>query len=290
MSQKSDGVFQSSLTEIAFTLVLLLILLLGARLADTTQELEKKRVELKQFHEMNDRYGGVCSALPEDPLDDMMPCVKCVAAAGRMKEEEAKKSIDFGKKLFEQWKAHSRNRLSFDDFKRKMEEAAAKLAKGHTLITNQELQKQADKAQALMDEAERIRKSNNTLLQQNAYLQRYKGAGDPPCWITAETYKPQYLFNVLIKADSSYEVEPGWPEELHGEALSVPGVKEMVEKRYLSRTEFNRYSGQILQYSENMKPAACRFFVRMKSEIPDRVTADKARRNLENYFYKLELN
>ena len=304
MTPKSDSVFQVSLTEIAFTLVLLLLLLLGARLTDVETRLdtkseelqqsllliEKQKAELAMVQKINNRYGGVCTTLPDDPLDNMMPCEKCVAAAGKMTRDEAKKSIAFGKQLFEQWKAHSQDKKSFAEFKRKMEEAATKLAKGHTLVTNQEIQDHLDKAQVSIEEADRVKKANDTLLQQNAYLQRYKGAGAPPCWITAETYKPQFLFNVLIKNDSLYEVEPGWPQERILEALAVPGVRDMVEKRNLSRSEFNHYSSLILDYSKKMEPAACRFFVRMRSEIPDRVTADKARRNLENYFYKLELN
>ena len=42
MSKKDDSVFQVSLTEIAFTLVLLMLLLLGHRLVVTLQEIEMR--------------------------------------------------------------------------------------------------------------------------------------------------------------------------------------------------------------------------------------------------------
>jgi hypothetical protein len=44
----------------------------------------------------------------------------------------------------------------------------------------------------------------------------------------------------------------------------------------------------ILEIGKQNKPETCRFFVRMKSEIEDRATADKARLTIENAFYKFE--
>ena len=63
---------------------------------------------------------------------------------------------------------------------------------------------------------------------------------------------------------------------------------EMLEKGTLSTNEFRHYSKQIFDYGRKRKPLACRFFVTMRSEIPDRETADKARFALEDYFYKYE--
>jgi hypothetical protein len=53
-------------------------------------------------------------------------------------------------------------------------------------------------------------------------------------------------------------------------------------------SSFMKQAYGILEIGKQNKPEACRFFVRMKSEIEDRATADKARLTIENAFYKFE--
>lgn len=303
MVKKDDSVFQVSLTELAFTLVLLMLLLLGWRLADIFNEKNNLQKNLSEFQALQSRLGGICKPDPEDPIEPMMPCIKCVSEVGKMNKEEARQAIDFGKELVEQFKANKKIEKSLDDFKEEMILVAQKLAQGQVLVTNSEQQKMLDEAAAaiaerdslvkdnlLLKEAQgQLKADNETLRIQKGYLQRVARTGEPSCWITAETYKPQYLLDIVIEEDSTYTIKSYWPKDRSKEALSVPGVKQMVEKENLTRSEFNYYAGQIYDYSRAQKPDGCRFFVRMKSRIPDRNVADRARLNLENYFYKLEI-
>lgn len=293
MSKKDDSVFQVSLTELAFTLVLILLLLLGWRVGNLSKQLEVA----KEITNM-----GICKLDPnENFVDTLMPCAKCVAKVEDLDVKDARMSIDLGKELVEQFKSHNTSKKSLEDFKKEMAEAAKKLAVGHSLVTDEEQQKKLDEAvkaiaknQELEEENSLLRKEYGKLTADNKELHAQKSnlqnrVGWPSCWITAETYKPQFLFNVVINEDSSYTVTPGWPEDKEAAALSVPGVKEMIEKEHLTKRQFNHYGAKILAYSKAYKKGECRFFVRMKSNIPDRPTADRARLNLENYFYKHEI-
>lgn len=49
MDAKDDSVFQVSLTEIAFTLVLLMLLLLGHRLAVSLQEISRQKELIEHY-------------------------------------------------------------------------------------------------------------------------------------------------------------------------------------------------------------------------------------------------
>ena len=291
MDAKDDSVFQVSLTEIAFTLVLLMLLLLGHRLAVSLQEISRQKELIEHYEYISQnktKFGGMCTPDPEDPIDTMMPCIKCLSVAGKLTKEESSRSIELGRNLLEQWKAHD-SKVKFDEYQKKVSEIANKLAQGKKVVALEEIQEMAQKVEALTEEHKSLVSSNKKLMTQNAYLQRRAGMDDPPCWISEETFRPQYLFSVLIRSDLRYEVVPNWPKERETEAYAIPGVKEMVKQRLLPRSEFNRYSGLILEHSKQNQPQACRHFVVMRSEIPDRVVGDKARLNLEQFFYKYEI-
>ena len=71
MSEKKDSVFQVSITEIAFTLILLLVLLLGIKLMHNADELnqqhetivrqEQKLIEMKEALTRITQYGYLSS-------------------------------------------------------------------------------------------------------------------------------------------------------------------------------------------------------------------------------------
>ena len=298
MSKKDDSVFQVSLTEIAFTLVLLMLLLLGHRLVVTLQEISQQKSLIDQQREQIQKYeyiqnnlqkfGGMCTPDPEDPIDTMMPCVKCLSVAGRLTKEDSAKSIDLGKNMVEQWKAQG-EKINFDDYQQKLAEAAVKIAQGKEVLLGEEIQKLVAEAKAATMEREQLIASNEKLTAQNAYFQRRAGMDDPPCWLSDKAFRPQYLFAVTILPDQSYVVAPNWPREREEEAYTIPGVKEMVQKKHLSRAEFNRYSTMIMEHSQQRKPQACRHFVTMTSQVLNRVEGDKARLNLEQFFYKFEI-
>ncbi len=328
MQKKDDSVFQVSLTEIAFTLVLLILLLLGQRIVEMLyenkaqqEEIISKNAQISRYEHMlkeANKFGGMCTPDPEDPLDTMMPCVKCLSVAGRLSKEEAAQSIELGRSLVEQWKAQ-RSKLSYNDYAKKLFAAAEQLAQGKNLIDSAEKDKAVaalDKANAYIQqlqnerdqlnsyneqlknehnqlssyksELDKVTAYNEQLAAQNAYLQRRAGMDDPPCWLTAD-YRPQYLLSVVILPDMTYQVAPNWPAAREEEAYAIPGVREMVEKKHLTRGEFNRYGALILDHSKQMKPQSCRYFVTIRNQVEKRSEGDVARLNVEQFFYKYEI-
>ncbi len=308
MSKKNDNVFQISLTEIAFTLILLLVLLLGFRLNESfdeikkqkdmienqINELNKKTKELEKFNRIRN-LGGVCKLNPNDPIEALMPCYACISNVEKISRTEAKDSLDLGRDLYDKWLNREDGTLSFKDFKNQLNLAAEKLAAGHHLVLDEDVQKELDKAKKLKNDYDHLRSQlaetesqNQDLMKTNKYLLSLKGLGYPPCWLN-QNNKVEYLFDVVIKDENSYQVRKAdWSELRAEQAMNIPGVKEMLEKENLTKTEFQWLSKRIMSHSNQAKPTACRHFVTMRSEIPDRETADMARKFLENFFYKYE--
>lgn len=317
MKIKDDSVFQVSLTEIAFTLVILLILLLGSMIYQEMKEQE----ELQEKYLQLEQYGGICRPDPDDPLDPMMPCIKCVSVKASIDKEEARDAIDLGRKLLEQIKAHTEDKLRIHEIKQRLLSVASGLSQGEKILfesDNKELyeqlmqlqkdnqrliserdtllieqQKLADEQQKLADEHQKLSFEHKDLLGNVAKykeLAKVRQNEAPPCWISDETTRVEYLFDIVINKDF-YLVTAGDGFNIDNrkqEALNIPGVKEMLSKKSVTPAEFKSYAKQIYDYGRTRKPLACRFFVTMKSEIPDRKSADQARFTLENYFYKYE--
>ncbi len=312
MSMKTtDSVFQVSLTEIAFTLVLLMILLLGTRyyqqnleLKEKIDELDKKELLLKEqqklIADLRERmnFGGVCDVAPDDPVDVMMPCINCVSRITKISQEDAARSIELGRELYSKW-TDSSKKSEYEDFVDQMQLAATKLAQGQHLVTSEEFQKKFDelveKNSGLQQDLANLESSREQLASDLTQCSKVRdffklraGIDKPPCWMQEETLRPEYLFDVTILEDGRYRVSPIWPKYREAEAFKIPGVREMVDKRILTKNNFNFFANKILDYSNDRKPEACRFYVQLRNLIPDRRTADRARLNLEQFFYKYE--
>lgn len=310
MKIKDDSVFQVSLTEIAFTLVILMILLLGSLIHQEMKEQE----ELQEKYHQLEQYGGICRPDPEDPLDPMMPCIKCVSVKANIDKEEARDAIDLGRKLLEQIKAHTEDKLKIHEIKQSLLSVASKLAQGEKLLFESDNKELYDRLMQLQKDNQRLASERDALLIEQQRLSddhqklsfehkdllgniaKYKELAKvrqneaPPCWISDETTRVEYLFDIVINKDF-YIVTTGDGFNVAArkqEAMNIPGVKEMLSKKSVTPAEFRGYAKQIYDYGRKRKPLACRFFVTMKSEIPDRKSADQARFTLENYFYKYE--
>lgn len=159
MSEKKDSVFQVSITEIAFTLILLLVLLLGIKLMHNADELnqqhetivrqEQKLIEMKEALTRITQYGGICRPDEDDPVDPMMPCNKCVSVIGKISKDDAAKAIDIGRKVVEQWNAHKKDGQDFKQFANDLLNTASLIAQGERPAFEGEL---ADRIKALTAE------------------------------------------------------------------------------------------------------------------------------------------
>ena len=314
MSEKKDSVFQVSITEIAFTLILLLVLLLGIKLMHNADELnqqhetivrqEQKLIEMKEALTRITQYGGICRPDEDDPVDPMMPCNKCVSVIGKISKDDAAKDIDIGRKVVEQWNAHKKDGQDFKQFANDLLNTASLIAQGERPAFEGEL---ADRIKALTAEKKSLEQQMQALEEQladsktlesnlqtclasNAFYKRRAGLDNPPCWLTKNN-KPGYIFNVTLLPDDKLIVERGWPEEFASKAAELAPVQELqdVFGKEIPVSQFLPVVQKMRQIGDQTKPEACRHFVRLRNTIPDRPTADRTRIQIEQGFYKFEV-
>ncbi len=308
MSDRNNDIFHISLTEIAYTIIMILVLLLGARIYEYAQQQEQhevviakqenlireKRAEIeqlnKQLNELRTRVAALqeitnanpCGLDKDDPVTTMMPCVKCIARRGNLTQEEAQAATDMSIALIEEWRK-LKNRPTLQALKKSMAEARKLMAEGKRVVSREDFKA----LEAAKSAQERDLKEAQAKAE---YFRRRSGIDLPPCWMDDAGRSPQYLFTVQIDAQSQVHVTPAWPAERDNDAATIPGVAEILAKKTMNLNEFARLASPILKHANARKPEACRHYVRLQNEVPDRRGADRARLKIENFFYKYEVH
>ena len=75
--KKDDSIYQLSITEIAFVLSVLLVLLLSFRLNDSLKIVDSQQDKIEQLDKIISLYLGPSVLDPNS--DDLMPCNKCIS-------------------------------------------------------------------------------------------------------------------------------------------------------------------------------------------------------------------
>ncbi len=321
--KKNNEVFHISLTELAFTLVLLLVMLLGTRLVsehNKANEQDKIIQKQKEVIETLSSAGGLCRPDPDDPITPMMPCNKCLSVVAHISKSQAALAIDLGKALTTVMDSSSFEE-NYPDLKEKLIEAAKMVIDGKELADKKDLVETVEKLEASQKEVaslsgiiEQFKKDNKnnfeslveldklrkkviqcekdiqTVDTQNKYLARKAGLGYPPCWVDPNG-KPQYLFSIDLLPNDRIIVNRAWPEERNQDALAMEPVLQVqkIFGKSVPMGEFLSSANRILKISNDTKPSACRHFVTLRNHIPDRHTGDRQRLKIENSFYKFEI-
>lgn len=292
MAKKNDSVFQVSLTEIAFTLLILIAILLGTLLAlsyDENSKLESlltrqtNYLSTHRVHAPNPSDPTLQEIKPDPnaPIEKQVSYKQILASVTGQSEDDSIKVVALGNDAFSKWKKGSH--VAFKDFQDELLKCASAIAAGDPVLTKEELEKSGGLGEKLAEQQKEISK----LRESNNYYRVRAGLDKPPCWL--KDNQPEYMFSVTLQRDNTVQVLPIWPEDRDAEARAVPGVIDMVEKKNMSVGEFRRLAAPILRDSDNQKPDACRYYVQLRNLVPDRKTADISRLIVEQYFYKLEL-
>lgn len=301
---------------ILIVILLILLLLLGFKFKEALDQKEKALSEIRQLTEqtqqqsqriaglekLSNQVNALCTPNVADINEPLAPCAKCVSTINKISPSEAEQAIKLGTKL-ERIYQESPDSIQYANFEKQLEVAAKQLMEGKELsfvATNHEALMAKDK------EIENLKKqitSSEQSLAENAVLQaelarclansnfmiKRTGLDRAPCWVDDEG-AVQYLFDLTLLEDNKVVVKPAWPASRQGDVDKMSPVKAL--QPYFGQEMplplFLRQAREIHEIGNNNEAQACRFFVRLKSEIPDRETADRARLAVEGVFYKLE--
>lgn len=323
-SKGNDFIFNLSLSEVAFIIILALVLLLGWPLKEKLEENKDLQNVLKESVDENKKL-QVCKLLPEDPQVDpdrpetqLLPCDRCVANVRDISLEDARQIREIGEmtkviltrvkdekeasKRIQQLLQQSESNKIFIQKIDSLESENKKLKK--VLEVNGAREKSLEQNNKALKEAQKLLKEENSRLQLvNNQLNNKLAYGDiyPPC-MQGQTKKKNgspdkwdSLFKVFMR-EKDVVVRLSNPNTLNHPALDseIRGLAtelvELSKEKYISWSEFDKYSRRIDDWAAHQEPR-CRMVVLMYNRIKDAAEADEKRLNyIEDRFYKEEMS
>lgn len=322
MEKQNDQIFQLSLTEIAFTIAFILLLMLGylvfkeetGRLAAEAALTKVQTVE-QAIVALNTAKSALAVVLKDAGTQNPDAVISKLIAEGGVRAERDRlrqQVVDLDAKL-----------TSLNEIQSQIEEVAksnrpdiTKEAIESALALQSEWKKQFNKrldkdikpgqeVQAVQEvlsaaksfndlvkagsSPDAIMRENSDLRGQVAFMKNRldaRGGRDfPPCWAD-EGGKIEFLFSIEMKPDSVL-VTPAWPAKREAAAHGLPGIAEVLAGPYSNQSFISNIQG-VFNWSKNQNPE-CRHYIQLKSAISDAVQSDRARLMVENYFYKVEV-
>jgi len=242
--KKNDQVFQLSLTELAFTLVFLLLLLSGWIVVAQKYEYAKREKEHQQFidqakqmkQEAEDALAEISKLLagkvanPEEVISDLRRCsakeIENSKLLTRVAEQEAKlTALVAVQELLNAegdnaYKAEVENAMAF---KRAYEEALGKKLSPEEIVKHaKECASSAAILDVLAKENQNLRGQVTFMSKQETAAKGKKGFGLPPCWVDSDG-RAQRLFAIEV-TERGLIVRPGWVPERNDDAKSLPNI------------------------------------------------------------------
>lgn len=293
MSEKNDRVFQLSLTEIAFLLVFLLMLLLGYSIyklsedlnrCNTTSTLESalKRLEMAK-KELTEHVAALGVDNPEDIV------AKLVDQASLVRDLDVCKGqvVDLNTRISALTEAQAMiDKFGADDKAQKdeIEEALNVKRSFEDAFPNVPV----SEIMRSINETTKLKADIDNLKGQVSYMteQSKKCVGFPPCWVD-KNGKPQRLFAIEVTERGQVVVQRGWPPERDADAMQLPNMEAILATTgEQSIQKFGSSVEPILRLSKQTEPE-CRHWASISFPASARGNAIATGVNaVRGYFYQ----
>lgn len=315
--KRNDSVFQLSLTELAFTLVFLLLLLSGIKLVvsdrdkrEAEKKVDKIQAQIDKCNTENSKKNAC------DKIDQILNRQGIVnpnelISAMQRTEEKERENHEFKKKI-EDLDAQLTAMQAIKDVINKSSnvnsdvskylQSAAKFKAAYEKFSGEEVN-EGDEGKIAMNlarnqtDGNKLIKSEKDLSNCNGKLtyctEKFikSGFGLPPCWTDKAGKQIHYLFEVEIRTDGLM-VTKAWPSEREDDALQLPNIGSLTPDHLQSLATFKENARGIFLESKQSTPAhpECRHYVIMKksAELTDINGFNRLRLGVEDYFYKLD--
>jgi hypothetical protein len=288
-TRRNDPVFQLSLTELAFTVAFLLLLLTGVLVAQAERERDAARQGMSEARDewaqaaakqaaaeairMQIRQEVARAGGPDldERLSELIRRVEAQAGADTLRarlEEMTTRLVALEALRGTLERAGPEGR---DAATRELIEGGIAALRGIESVTGERVSNvQAfEIAARLATDAKRARElmvENARLRGQMAHLRRAapgeaKGFGLPPCWID-ESGRVERLLDVTI-TDAGLIAQPAWPAERAAAAAAIPGVTALIAPgRHVEVATFLEQARPVYDWSRSRDPE-CRHYVQV---------------------------
>lgn len=312
LPRRDDQVFQLSLTEAAFTIAFLLLLIAGLLVAKfererfaAAQALEALQDELAQARAKDSALDDLLRELRRETQPGGIPNLderlsELVKRAGAQAQAEHLRArvdlltrrlaaLESLRALLERIGAAGDDRIA----RERLDSALRALqgiesAAGAALPAGKEL----ETAMQLVRDAERLRQAlaeNANLRGQMAFMQRQAGANErksgfglPPCWLDAAG-RVQRIVDVTI-TDHGLSVRPAWPPERAGEAAAAGIGHLLAQGETLDLVVFRRGAQPLYDWSRTRTPE-CRHYAQVFVSASKVEAAVRGKNTVYEFFY-----
>jgi len=306
LPKKNDQVFQLSLTELAFTLVFLLLLLCGwiviAQKIDFAKKEEANRVlivEAKRMRSEAERtladVRGALSGHAANPDEAITELRKC--SRREMENDALRAQVESqGTKLTALAAVQEalNNKAGSEALQQEIETALAFMKAYQDKAKKQVQPDKVERLAAQCAEAEStiagVAKDNQNLRGQVAFMSKQvasfkgtKGFGLPPCWVDTEG-RVQRLFSVEV-TEQGVIVRPGWPPERAEDASKLPNIAAaLASETVQSISTFKNGVTPILDWSKKQDPE-CRHYASIGVSATSANASVAGDNAVNEYFY-----
>lgn len=315
--KRNDGVFQLSLTELAFTLIFLLLLLAGTKVM--LIEREKNDVINKFDHIQNNldqcisekAKTNACSEIDEiltrqgkvspDELITAMQKTE-MKEIENLKLKHTIQDLDAQITAMQDMKDLIKKTTKDDGQLQEYIESATKFKSAYEKFSGNKIKagEEVNRAKSLaeFDEDQNLLfKSNRDLANCNGKLtyctEKFikRGFGLPPCWTDKSGHEINYLFEVELHPGGVL-VSKAWPTEREEDSQKLPNINLLISDKQHSLSAFKEHARAIFIESKQSTPnhPECRHYVVMKrsTDLSDINEFNRLRLGVEDYFYKLD--
>ena len=308
--RRDDQVFQLSLTEIAFTIAFLMLLLLGYALVREERGREQAEAALaaaRRDTDAADARRELDTALKAAGLEANDKTISALVEASRLREERdrlKRRADDLDARLtalveLRRQIAAATPASAPETLRREVESALALQGRVREVFDSDtgppELGAPPAASAPLVERVVRALRAtsgadaeNADLRGQVAFLRKElggRGGRDfPPCWADDGGHV-EFLFGVAL-TPAGITLAPAWPARREAAAHALPGLDAAVGGPW-SNEEFVRRTRPLLADSQGRSPE-CRYYVTLRSTVADAVQSDRERLAVEGVFYKVE--
>lgn len=287
--KKDDSFFQLSLTELAFVLVFVVLLLIGSKIMLMGGDASTCQAALTAC----DNRARTCE-------QEKTSCFEAIAKGGNDPNAVIDTLVNAPKLRKENAELQARaqeleNELkAFEELRKKVPDPVrAKTAEEFLAGYEKDAKTKIplDAAKKRGEEAAHLAKELADCRGQLTHCEKIKGGpkgfGLPPCWAD-NAGQIQYLLNVEIRPDG-LKVDRAWPIERNADAQLLPGLQTTLDAGLQSLDQFKANTQAIFDQSKKSNPE-CRHYVviRRAPSLRDIDQFNRLRLGVEDYFYKLD--
>ena len=280
-NSRSNFLFGLTLTELAFILFFILLVLSSFAIQKKVEDIDKLKEEAEVYKKIFEEIPEFNEKTIEEKtiwLKELVEKDKLMVKYQELTEKH-KALNDSYKKIVQ----------AIPGLKDKTEAEQAKwlkelVEKSNLDAKNKALSKELDKIKEKLEKLEKEMKLKNEKVA--SLEKKLAGNRHPDCW-QDEKGKYEFIYNIILR-DKGITTYRGYKKYLEQKFQETPGANNIIGTKNISIREFKQKTRSVFNWSVKTAKPECRHFVRIFDETMSKESYKIPLRGIEHYFFKKE--